>query len=234
MSSTPQSPEVRNSSKPYCEGKKSGMMKSITSTRMMTRRVVISDNFLPTRVSAFGFGGGFSGLSACRPSVALTCLVTSPSSSSSSKRSSSSPSPGGAARSVLPRLVLQRPSFCSNAVLYVLYNFTSRSNRMMRTVRAALAPALPARLVRKAPVLSASVSTLQAISFQTQVRSKIKVIVDPTSRRKKKPKKYSSLPRDAATISVEKTNKQHTVKTLNKLSNACCVAARRKSSPTNA
>mmetsp|Transcript_105370 Transcript_105370/g.304805 ORF Transcript_105370/g.304805 Transcript_105370/m.304805 type:complete len:294 (-) Transcript_105370:92-973(-) len=211
----------------------------MTSTRMITRRVVMSDNFFPTRVSAsdFGFGGGFC-CSRIGARLFLRWVLSSPSSSSSSLKmssssSSSASSPGPSdERSTLPRR-LPAPSLCSKAVLYVLYNLASRSKRIMRTVRAALAPARPALLVFRAPPLPLS-PVLQASSSQTQVRSNSKVTVAPKSSKKKNPRKYSSLPNEAATSSVVNTRIQKTVITLNRLSITWWVAANLKSSPKSA
>mmetsp|Transcript_96705 Transcript_96705/g.278289 ORF Transcript_96705/g.278289 Transcript_96705/m.278289 type:complete len:245 (-) Transcript_96705:171-905(-) len=102
---------------------------------------------------------------------------------------------------------------------------------MIRTVRLALAPAFPARPVLMAP--SPSVS-LQKIALPTHVRSKISVAVEPTSRKKKKPRKYSSVPIDEATISTEKMKMQMIVKELNSTSVSLLVTASRTSSPKSA
>mmetsp|Transcript_79069 Transcript_79069/g.241884 ORF Transcript_79069/g.241884 Transcript_79069/m.241884 type:complete len:257 (-) Transcript_79069:320-1090(-) len=228
------------------------MTKSITKTKMMTRRVVMSDSFRPTRVSAFTLdccpGALTSPIVRCFDAATASSSASSSSlmrSSSSRRNASSSPPsvslPPGGVGSMLHRLAKDSVPLCSSAVLYVLYSLTSRSSRMMRTVRAARAPARPARLVFSAPpLLSVSVSSVSisapphASSFQTHVRSKNNVTVAPTSRRKKKPRKYSSFPRDAATTSIENTRMQNIVRKLKKLSMAWCVAANLKSSPKSA
>mmetsp|Transcript_5458 Transcript_5458/g.13861 ORF Transcript_5458/g.13861 Transcript_5458/m.13861 type:complete len:232 (-) Transcript_5458:216-911(-) len=231
----------------------------MTSTKMMTRLVVMSESFFPTRDCE---GSGFSGpsilwllsliLLALLPmdpvsSAQVSSWLIEPEFSSSwllllwdQPSSMSSP---GARKLVVDRRMSEWSSasafkhaastafFVSKLVLYALYSLTNLMRRMMRTVRPALAPALPALEVRRAPLAS---SEAQKSALPIQVRSKSSVAVEPTSRAKKKPMKYSAWPKEETMISMVKTMMAMIVRILNIMSIRMCVAASRKSSPKRA
>mmetsp|Transcript_83480 Transcript_83480/g.232910 ORF Transcript_83480/g.232910 Transcript_83480/m.232910 type:complete len:285 (+) Transcript_83480:1958-2812(+) len=200
------------------------MAKSITSTRTMTRRVVMSDNFLPTRVSDLpaALGPLMPGSMSCSSSRS-SCKKSSSCTKDSrhwGPEDSSMPFPGPSFWGILT----------SMAVVYVLYSLTSRNRRRRRNIRPALAPARPARLDFTGSLPSVEQNILSPI----QVRSKMSVTVVPTSKVKKNPRKYSSFPSEAATISNQKTPIHKIVRMLNILSVFLYVTAKRKSSPNKA
>mmetsp|Transcript_122352 Transcript_122352/g.345853 ORF Transcript_122352/g.345853 Transcript_122352/m.345853 type:complete len:217 (-) Transcript_122352:36-686(-) len=212
----------------------------MTSTRMMTRRVVMSDNFFPMRVSGSSelllslFCSCSLGRSlSWTPLPCIVSLSSSAPSSSKSSFSSSSISNPPESRFMF-RLAFSAAFFFfkSMAVLYVLYNFTRRSNLIMRTVLPVLATARLSWLFF-ATSLSAS-PVAQYSASPTQVKSNANVTVEIVSKKKKKPRKYSGFPRQAATTSKPKMKIHPIVMALKALSVTLGVAARRKSSPNKA